>query len=132
MRSINLLILENRENIPTIKDCNVRIITNSIERANSLNFYYLSVFSNEGNIPHIQGENTGKPFTIDIKIIRKRIAAIRSNKSVGPDCIFGEILKLGEEAMIPYLVRQLYITMNNGTLPGDWKKATVIPICKGG
>jgi len=34
--------------------------------------------------------------------------------------------------MIPYLARLLDITMNNGTLPGDWKKATVIPIHKGG
>jgi hypothetical protein len=32
--------------------------------------------------------------------------------------------------MIPNLA--LEITMNNGTLPGDWKKATVIPIHKGG
>jgi len=34
--------------------------------------------------------------------------------------------------MIPYLARILDITMNNGTLPGDWKRATVIPIHKGG
>jgi len=34
--------------------------------------------------------------------------------------------------MIPYLARLLDITMNNGTLPGDRKKATVILIPKGG
>jgi len=34
--------------------------------------------------------------------------------------------------MIPYLARLLDITMNDGTLPGDWKRATVIPIHKGG
>ena len=34
--------------------------------------------------------------------------------------------------MIPYLARLLNITMNNGTMPGDWKRATVIPIHKGG
>ena len=77
--------------------------SDSREKANSLNFYYSSVFSSEGNIPHIQGEISSEPFTIDTKIIRKRIAAIRKNKSVGPDCISGEILKLGGEAMIPYL-----------------------------
>jgi hypothetical protein len=33
--------------------------------------------------------------------------------------------------MIPYLALLLDITMNNGTLPGDWEKATVIPIHKG-
>ena len=56
----------NRENIPAIKDSYERIITDSIDKANSFNSYYLTVFSNEGNIPHMQGENTGEPFTIDI------------------------------------------------------------------
>ena len=45
------------------------------------------------------------------------------NKTFGPDCVSGEILKLA---------RLLDITMNNGTLPGDWERATVIPIHKGG
>ena len=93
----------NRENTPAIKDCNGRIIIDSIEKGNSLNFCYLSVFSSEGNIPNIQGINSSEPFTIDTKIIRKRIAAIGKNQSVGPDCVSGEILKLGGEAMIPYL-----------------------------
>jgi len=34
--------------------------------------------------------------------------------------------------MIPYLARLIDTTMNYGTLPGDWKKATMIPIHKGG
>ena len=33
--------------------------------------------------------------------------------------------------MIPYLARLLTITLNNGTLLGKWKKATVFPIYKG-
>ena len=53
------------------------------------------------------------------------------NKSVGPDGVSGEILKLGGEGMIPYLARLIDITMNSGALPGDWKRATVIPIYKG-
>jgi len=76
----------------------------------------LTVFGNEGSIPHKQGENTGEPFTIDIKIIIIRIGEIGKNKSVGPDRVSGEIL--------------LDITMNNGTLPSDWKRATVFPIHK--
>jgi len=121
----------NKENIPVIKDCNGWIITDSTEKANSLNFYYLSVISSEGNILNIQGKISSEPFTIDIKIIRKRTAAIGKNKSVGPDCVSEEILKMGGEAMIPYLARLSDITMNKGTPPGDWKKATVIPIHKG-
>jgi hypothetical protein len=34
--------------------------------------------------------------------------------------------------MIPYLARLLDITVNNATLPSDWKKAIVVPIYKGG
>ena len=56
---------------------------------------------------------------------------IGKKKLVGPDRVSGEILKLGGEAMTPFLARLLEITMNNGTLSGDWKKATVIPIHKG-
>jgi len=93
----------NRENIPAIKACNGRIITDSIEKANSLNLYYSSVFSSEGNILNIQGKISSEPFTIDTTIIRKRIVAIRKNKLVGPDCVSREILKLGGEAMISYL-----------------------------
>jgi hypothetical protein len=91
----------NRENIRTIKDYNGRIITDSIDKANSINSYYSTVFSSEGNIPHMQDENKGEPFTIDIKIIRRRIRVIGKNKSVGPDRVSGEILKLGGKAMIP-------------------------------
>jgi hypothetical protein len=56
----------------------------------------------------------------------------KKNKSVGPDRVSGDILKLGGKDMIPYLARLIDITLNNGTLPGDWKRATVIPIHKGG
>jgi hypothetical protein len=34
--------------------------------------------------------------------------------------------------MILYLARLLDITMNNNAAPGDWKKAVVFPIYKGG
>jgi len=42
-----------RGNIPTIEDCNGQLFTDPIETANSLNYYYCSVFSSEGNTQHI-------------------------------------------------------------------------------
>ena len=99
---------------------------------NCFHYYYSSVFISDGNIQRIQCTNSGEPLTIDMKIIRKRVAVIRKNKSVGPDSISGEILKLGGEAMIPYLVQLLDITMNNGTLTADWKRAMMVPVHKGG
>jgi hypothetical protein len=41
------------------------------------------------------------------------------------------MLKLGGEAMIPYLARLLDVTINNATIPRDWKKDIVVPIYKG-
>jgi len=59
----------NKENIPAIKNSNGRIITDTIEKATTFNSYYSTVFSSEGSILHIQGKNTGEPFTTDIKTI---------------------------------------------------------------
>jgi hypothetical protein len=120
----------NTENIPVIKDQNGKLITEPLEKANALNSYFASIFSCKRNHPQIPSTDVGKPFTVSIKSVRKRLATIARKKSVGPDGIPGE--KLGGEAMIPYLARLLDITMNNNSIPSDWKKAIVVPIYKGG
>jgi len=38
---------------------------------------------------------------------------------------------LGGEAMILYLAQLRDITMNNSTLPADWKRAIVVSVHKG-
>jgi hypothetical protein len=88
----------NRENIPTIKDCNGKLITDPVDKANNLNYYYASVFSCEQDIPDIISTHSDKPFTIKIGNIRKQLAMIGRNKSVGPDGIPGTILKMGGKA----------------------------------
>jgi len=99
---------------------------------NSFLLHHYTASSFAGGLWSSAGKHLSECRRADIKTIRRRIKAIRKNKPVGPERISGEILKLGGEAMIPYLARLLDITMNNGTLPGDWKRATVIPIHKGG
>jgi len=115
-----------------IKGQNGKLVTYPIEKTKSTNSYYASLFSCESNNPQIQSTESGKPFTISINIVRKRLSAIGRKKSVGPDGIPGKILKLGGETKIPYLARLLYITMNNNAIPGDWKKTIVVLIYKGG
>jgi len=112
----------NRGNIPAIKDHNGTFISDLLEKANSLNFYYASIFSCESSNLEFQSTQPGNPFTVNISIIRKGLSSIGRRKSVGLDGIPGEILKLGGEAMIPYLARLLDITMNNNSIPDDWKK----------
>ena len=68
---------------------------------------------------------------ISINIIMKRLSVIGRKKFVEPDGIPRKILKLGGEAMSPYLARLLVITMNNNAIPGDWKIAIMVLIYKG-
>jgi hypothetical protein len=91
------------------------------------NTYYSTVFNSQDNIPHTQSANSGVPFITYVKIIWRRIKAIGKNKSVGPNRVSGEILKMGE-AIISYITRLLDTTVNNGSLLGHLKKATVIPV----
>jgi hypothetical protein len=64
--------------------------------------------------------------------VSRKYIAIGKNKSIGPDGVSGEILKLGGEAMIPYLAQLLAMTVNNATIRSDWKKAIAVPVYKGG
>ena len=100
----------NRENIPAIKDHNGTLITDPLEKANSLNSYYASIFSCESSNPEIQPTQSGNPFTVNISIIRKRLSTIGRKKSVGPDGIPGEILKVrqGSHDSIPHKAAGYY------------------------
>jgi hypothetical protein len=120
------------EYIIAIKDVNGRLIINSIAKVSSLHFYYSSVFSYECSISQIQWANSYEPFAISTIIIRRRLASINKNESIGPDNVPGQILKLSGEAMILYLARLLDITISNAIIPSEWKRAIVVPIYIGG
>ena len=109
----------NREIILAIKDHKGTIITDTTEKANILNSYYASVFCCDRNIPEIKSAIPGETFIINTKVIRKRLAKMGRNKSVGPDGVPGEVLKLGGVAMTPYVARLLEISLNNATIPSD-------------
>jgi hypothetical protein len=112
-------------------DHNGKLVTEPLEKANTLNSYYASIYSSERNNTEMQSTDSCKPFIVNINIIRKRLSAIGRKKSVGPDVILGKILKLGGEAMIPYVARLLDITMNNNAIPGDCRKVILVHIYKG-
>jgi hypothetical protein len=55
------------ENIPAIKNCNDRIITDSIGKARSLNFYYASPFGCSQNIQQIKQTHSPEPSKLMLK-----------------------------------------------------------------
>ena len=63
-------------------------------------------------------------------MISKQLSAIARNKTIRPNGVCDEILKLRVEAMIPFLARLLDITINTVTITSDWKRAIVVPAYK--
>jgi hypothetical protein len=59
----------NREHIPVITDFNGRLITESIEKANSLYSYYASVFRCKKNSLPTQPAHSDEPYIISISIL---------------------------------------------------------------
>jgi hypothetical protein len=57
---------------------------------------------------------------------------MRKNKSVGPDGISIDLIKMGGIEISNYINYLCNVTINNGVLANDWKKANVTPIYKGG
>ncbi len=48
---------------------------------------------------------------------------MKNGKSRGPDAISTDIIKLGGEAILPYLTRLFHVSINNSRVPDDWKLA---------
>ena len=122
----------NGEIIPAIKDQNGTNITDTTGKTNIFNSYYASVSCYDRNIREIKLANSGETFIISTKVIRKRKSKIGKSKSVGPDGVPGEILKLSARVMTPSLGRLPEISLSNATIPSDRKKNTFVPIYKGG
>jgi hypothetical protein len=120
------------EDIAKINDGHGRLITDLIEKANAQNCCYSSLFSSENSISQMKCANSCKPFTISTEIMRRRLEAISKNKSVWLDSVSGKILKQSGEAIIPYLVQLLDITVYNPAVPSDWKNAIVVHIFRRG
>ena len=76
-------------------------------------------------------ESSGETFFINTKVIRINSRNLEKEISRAR-WIPGEILKSWREAMTPYLARLLGISLNNATIPCDWKNTTEFPITQRG
>ena len=64
--------------------------------------------------------------------VRKLLSSVNSNKTSGPDGIHGKILKNCSESLAYPLPLIFKISYNTGSLPKEWKLASVVPIHKKG
>ena len=124
---------DNKDRIKSIKNNEGLLLTNDLEKANEFNKWFGSVFHAK---KQILGEvslapDNGPKIKLDYNMIYKKVKCLRWHKSKGPDNIASGALKLGAEAIIPYIKHLFTVSLANGSIPTEWKTATVIPIKDG-
>ena len=106
------------------------------DKANILQKQFCSVFTKEqsDNLPTLEMRTDKKIEHLHIteEMVRKEILTLNINKSSGPDEICPIMLINLVDFVANPLALLMNVTINNGTLPKDWKKAFVSPIYKKG
>lgn len=69
-------------------------------------------------------------FNVSCLTIRKKINALKTNKSTCPDNIQPRLLKLEGDAIVPPLVDLYRYSIKSGTVFNSWKVARLTPIFK--
>ena len=129
--------LSNKQGVGALHDQDGNIVTGDIERANLLNNFFASIcVDDDGSKPTIERimpENASID-TIDFTPIKiaSAMKKMQAKKSPGPDgfppCLY--------KRLIPGLAEPLSLIftsfMSTGSMPSEWRHATVIPIFKKG
>lgn len=64
--------------------------------------------------------------------VLKLLKGLRPNKATEPDEIQTFILKHSAESLAPYLTRIYQLSLDQGQIPDDWRRANIVPIYKKG
>ena len=107
-----------------------------LEKASILLKQFSSVFTREkpGDIPRLDCRTDTKLCSLDLtaEMVLKELQGININKSCRPDGIHPRLLFELAEIIAEPVTMLFAATLQNGSLPEDWKKATITPIYKKG
>ncbi|CAM4697277.1 unnamed protein product [Lepidochelys kempii] len=112
------------------------LVTEDVEKANVLNAFFASVFTNKVSsqtavLGITKCGRDGQP-SVEIEAVRDYLEKLDVHKSMGPDELHPRVLK----ELAAVIAEPLAIIFENswrtGEVPDDWKKANVVPIFKKG
>ncbi|CAM4672926.1 unnamed protein product [Lepidochelys kempii] len=112
------------------------LVTEEVEKANVLNAFFASVFTNKVSsqtaaLGITKWGRDGQP-SVEIEVVRDYLEKLDVHKSMGPDELHPRVLK----ELAAVIAEPLAIIFENswrtGEVPDDWKKANVVPIFKKG
>ena len=129
--------LKTRERIPALRNADGTLSTSPSDKAESLNRYFSSVFTEENltNVPDISEVFTGEALDSIVfteEIIHEKLSQLNPNKSLGPDGWHPYFL----QQLANELKRPLYIlfgkSLKENAVPIDWLRACITAIHKKG
>ena len=107
------------------------------EKVEALNTYFASVFTHEdlGYLPtwtRLNNDSCIDKVTTNPETVEKKLKNLNANKSAGPDNIHPRLLKEISKEMAEPLAVLFNRSLEEKSLPEDWKQGNVTPIYKKG
>uniref|UniRef100_A0A670IXP3 Reverse transcriptase domain-containing protein n=1 Tax=Podarcis muralis TaxID=64176 RepID=A0A670IXP3_PODMU len=128
---------KNKETVGSLRGEDGEMQTGDTERAELLNAFFASVFSDKENNarPEEFGANDSAEETqprITKEIVQEYLASLDVFKSPGPDELHPRVLKELADVISEPLAVIFENSWRTGEVPADWRRANVVPIFKKG
>ncbi|CAM4548919.1 unnamed protein product [Lepidochelys olivacea] len=125
-----------KENVGPLLNEGGNLVTEDVEKANVLNAFFASVFTNKVSsqtaaLGITKWGRDGQP-SVEIEVVRDYLEKLDVHKSMGPDKLHPRVLKELAAVIAAPLAIIFENSWRTGEVPDDWKKANVVPIFKKG
>ncbi|CAM4581387.1 unnamed protein product [Caretta caretta] len=112
------------------------LVTEDVEKANVLNNFFASVFTNKVSSQTTALGSTawggGDQPTVEKEVVPDYLEKLDEHKTMGPDALHPRVLKELADVIAEPLAIIFENSWRSGEVPHDWKKANVVPIFKKG
>ena len=113
-----------------------KTVSHLLIRANILKDQFAFVFTSEPNAPlptnTLPTFPTIQKITIAVEGFAKLQSSTKPHKATDPDSVPAHILKEAAEELVPVPTLLFQSSLDKGTVPDDWKRVKVVPVCKKG
>ena len=125
-----------KEDIQCIIDDSGEIHSENLKKAELLNTFFTSVFTdeNEDNMPEFETRTDKilEEINIDVNTVEKLLSQVKETKSQGPDGIHPKFIKETSRELSKPVSMLFKKSVEEGRLPQAWKEANITPIHKKG
>ena len=129
--------LKTKQGVTNVVDGSGKLTETEEETAAALNTYYHSVFTyddgkSEAPAIPMQTQERLSDITIRTELVEEVLQSLNANKAAGPDGMETRVLKECAEELAPKLQEIFSRSLEEGTVPRQWREAHIVPIHKGG